>query len=189
MSSQLNSAVIKHFALKDITVVGHSFGCLIALHLAAKQPSLIKSLVLFVPVPSPLQAIKHGYSARAQAVRKGGMPSIADAVIGNTLPLASSRPVVSAFVRELLCRQNSEGYSLALEALAGSEHPRWALIKAPTTIISGTADKVSAPGVAQAVASLLKPSCSVDVIAWEGIGHWHPFESPEKASTMVKRLY
>ncbi|KAJ9351619.1 hypothetical protein DTO027B9_6206 [Paecilomyces variotii] len=64
-------AVIKHLGLKDVTVAGHSMGGLIALHLAAKLPEIVKRLVLFGPVKAPPEAGQKNLRARAKTSPEG----------------------------------------------------------------------------------------------------------------------
>ncbi|KAK4696160.1 hypothetical protein P7C71_g1711, partial [Lecanoromycetidae sp. Uapishka_2] len=179
--------VIKHFSLKDVVVVGHSLGCLVAMTLAAKHPSLVSRLVLYGPIKPPPQAGRDGAKARAEAVRKGGMAAVADTVVGNAFAAKTlkERPEVVAFGRELLSRQNAEGYALACLSLAESKDPDWSAIKADTTIISGSEDKVSNPGVCKAIAELLGHT-KVDIVTFEGIGHWHTLENASESVKVLK---
>ena len=179
--------MIAHFDLKDITVVGHSLGCLVAMTLAAKQPSLVLRLVLFGPIKAPPQAGRDGAIARAETVRKGGMAAVADTIISNAFAASTlkSRPEIVSFGRELLSRQNPEGYALACLSLAGSEDPRWKSIKAKTTIVSGAEDKVSNPTTCKAIAENLGGS-NVDLITWDGVGHWHTLENAIGSAHIVK---
>lgn len=64
--SDIISAVVKHFDLKDITLVGHSLGCLIAMSLAAKHPFLVSKLVLFASAPTPARDRLSAYAVTVQ---------------------------------------------------------------------------------------------------------------------------
>ena len=180
-------AVIKHFSLKDVTVVGHSLGCLIALQLCAKNPLLIRRLILYGPIKPPPEAGRTGARGRAETVRKGGTAAVADTVVGNAFSAKSlkDRPEIVGFGRELLCRQDKEGYALACEALAESQDPDWANIKAPTVIVSGSEDKVSSPSVCQAFKGLLR-NANVKIVTFEGVGHWHTLEDAQGSIKVLK---
>jgi 3-oxoadipate enol-lactonase len=171
------TAIIKHCDLKEITVVGHSLGCLVALTLAANHSSLVSKLVLFGPIKSPPQRGKDGAKARASATRIGGMAKIADTVIGNAFAANSlqSRTEIVGFAREMLCRQDPEGYALACESLANSRDPEWSAIKAKTTIVSGSEDRVATPAVCAAIEQNLTDA-EVELVTLEGVGHWHMLE-------------
>ena len=91
--------VIARFELKDVTVVGHPLGCLVALTLAADNPSLVSSLVFFGPFRpfsaffGPIKALpdqgRAGARNRAEKVHAGGMAAPADTVIGSFRNLES----------------------------------------------------------------------------------------------------
>jgi len=181
-------AVIKHFDLKDVTVVGHSLGCLVAFTLAAKHPSLISKLVCYGPIKPPPEAGRNGAKARASAVREGGMAKVADTVVGNAFAANSlkSRTEIVSFAREMLCRQDPEGYALACESLANSTDPDWSAIKAKVSIVSGAEDKVSAPAVCNAIRDLLKGT-QVEFETFENVGHWHMLENVKGSIEVLKK--
>jgi len=182
-------AVIKHFGLKDVTVVGHSLGCLVAMTLAAKHPTLVTKLVLFGPIKSPPQPGKDGAKARAENVRAGGMAKVADTVVGNAFAANSlkNRTEIVSFAREMLTRQDPEGYALACQSLANSVDPEWKDVKAAVTIVSGAEDKVAAPAVCEAIKRLLVGVKSLDFVTWENVGHWHTLENTVEAVEVVKK--
>lgn len=181
-------AVIKHFNLKDVTVVGHSLGCLVALTLASKHPNLVSNLVLYGPIKTPPQAGKDGAKARAQAVRSGGMAAVADTVIGNAFAANTLKEhtTVVALGRELLSRQDPEGYALACLSLADASDPVWENVKAKTVIVSGSEDKVAAPTVCRAIEENLK-NAKVSYHTWEGVGHWHTLENPTGSVEVLRK--
>ena len=172
-----------------MTVVAHSLGGLIALHLAAKNPGTVTRLVLFGPIEPPPEAGQKGLRARGKAVRDGGMGAVADTVIGATLAAATlqDHPEVTGFARELLSRQQPEGYALACEAAAASAEPEYEKIKSLVTIVSGAEDRVSAPATCESIANKLK-SATVDIVSWDGVGHWHTLENPKGGSALIRKI-
>ncbi|KAJ9192772.1 hypothetical protein DTO164E3_8231 [Paecilomyces variotii] len=174
-------AVIKHLDLKDVTVAGHSMGGLIALHLAAKCPELVKRLVLFGPVKTPPEAGQNNLRARAKTVRESGMAAVADTVIGASLSpnTLANKPEVIGFSRELLSRQSPEGYAQACEALAGGPDPQWDEIIAEVTILGGADDKVSPGLLLDSLNDSLANAKKVTRETWENVGHWHTLENPK----------
>lgn len=159
------------------------------MHLAAKRPSLVSKLVLFGPLKSLPEPGRNGCKARAKAVREGGMAACADTVVGNGFAAKSftSRTAVVGFGRELLSRQSPEGYALACLALAAADDPAWAEIQAPTTIISGSEDKVSSPATCSAIADLLGKNMR-DLITWQDVGHWHTLENAEESAAVLRSV-
>lgn len=180
-------AVINHLDLKSLIVVGHSLGGLICLHLAAKLPQKVKSLVLFGPVRSPPEAGQKGLAARAETVRKEGMVAVADTVVSNAFAAESytKRKVQVALAREMLTRQDPHGYALACEALKNSTLPDWSLIKAKVTILSGEEDKVSTVQAGEATVSDLGDHASQQRLS--GVGHWHMLEAPDACIDAIKK--
>lgn len=122
------------------------------MHFAATYLEVSPSLVLFGPVRQLPQAGREGTLARAANVRSKGMAAVADTVISNALApeTLKSRPEVAGYARELLCRQDNEGYAMACDALAGATDPEWNNVKAKVVIVSGAQDKVSAPATCSA---------------------------------------
>ena len=166
--------------------MGHSLGALVALHLAAKRPDTIKTLVLFGPVSPPPEAGQKGLKARADSVRQGGMVAVADTVAGNAFAPVSyaRRRGEVALAREMLARSEPEGYALACEALAGSAPAPAAEVKARVFVLSGKEDKVSTVAVGEKLCGSLG-SASQEV--WDDVGHWHMLEASEKAAEAIKR--
>lgn len=175
--------------LEKPIIVAHSLGCLIALELVARFPNISPALVLFGPVRALPPAGRDGTRARANAVHTGGMASVADTVISNALApeTLASRPEIAGFARELLCRQDSEGYAMACEALAAAEDPDWSKIKARTMIVSGVHDKVSAPATCDAIKDSLGGT-DVELVSMDGVGHWHTLENAQRAGELVRSM-
>lgn len=167
--------MIAHFGLKSTAVVGHSLGGLIALHLAARRPDLISKLVLFGPFKAPLPADQAGCKAHAEAVWSGGMAAAADTVVQNALSAETLQDCgeVVGFARELLSRQNVEGYALACLALGNAQDPLWSLIKTNITVVSGSEDKVSNPDVCWSIVDFIEDSEQATFVA---CSHWHMLE-------------
>jgi pimeloyl-ACP methyl ester carboxylesterase len=182
-------AVIKHCNLKNITVVGHSLSGLVALTLVSKYPSLVSKLVLFDPVTAPPQARRDGANARASNVREGGMAKVADTVIGNafTPRTLKERAEVVASGREMLCRQDPEGYALGCEALTSSQDPEWGAVKADTTTVWGKEDKVTPLRVCE-VTKENPTIAKVESETWDDVGHWHMLENVSGSAKVLREV-
>jgi 3-oxoadipate enol-lactonase len=100
------------------------------------------------------------WNTRIENVRKGGLESIADAVIGGWLSQSfrDREPAAAARMRAMLTSTPAEGYIGCCAAIRDSDQ-RDAIrgIKSPTLIISGTHDKATPPSegrkMAEAIAS------------------------------------
>ncbi|KAJ9605148.1 hypothetical protein H2200_010538 [Cladophialophora chaetospira] len=182
-------AVLNELKLSNVYVVGHSLGGLVALHFAAKLSDKVKALVLFGPISPPPEAGQQGLKGRAAAVREKGMAGIADTVVGNAFAAESykSRRGEVALAREMLTRQDPEGYALACEAAANSTPPAFDQIKAKVVVVSGKEDKVSTVQAGETTTQKLGSNAKQEV--FEGVGHWHMLEATEKAIEIIKATF
>ena len=165
-------------------IVGHSMGTIAVQHFAATRPERTDRVVLLGPVREQPDQAKEATRARAATVRAEGMTAVADAIVGaaTSEETRRERPVVAAFVRELLMGQDPEGYAAHCEALANATAVALAKIEAPTLLITGSDDKTAPPGGAQAMFEEL-PNASYEVI--EGIGHWTALEAAERVTSAI----
>ncbi|KAI0883743.1 alpha/beta-hydrolase [Annulohypoxylon maeteangense] len=179
-------AIINHLELKDIVVVGHSLGGLISLHLAAKRPEIVKGVVTFGAVRPFHEAIQKALTARSSIVRSQGMVAVADTVVSNAFSTKSlaSRKAEVALAREMLTRQDPEGYAQAVDALAQSSAPVWSQINCKAIILSGDEDKVSTLAVGANIVSDIGPNAHQ--VTCKDTGHWHMLESPEECIKAIK---
>ena len=83
-----------------------------------------------------------------------------------------------ALAREMLCRQDPEGYALACEALAQSSIAPWKEITAKAIVVSGEEDKVSTVAVGKSIGDNLASSSEQCVLS--DTGHWHMLEQPDE---------
>lgn len=159
------------------------------MNLAAKCPNLVSNLVLLGPIKPPPDANRAGPRDRAAKVREGGMAAVADTIISNAFSSRSlqERPEIVAFGRELLSRQDPEGYAQACMSLADSKDPDWDSITAKTVILSGNEDKVSAPQLCQTIKQLLK-NAEPEMISLENVGHWHTLEDSGRCVAAIKNM-
>jgi pimeloyl-ACP methyl ester carboxylesterase len=176
----------------DVTrahVVGHSLGTIVALHLAVAEPRLVRSLALFGPLLSPPDPARAGLRARAEQVRRdGGMQAVADTLVAasTSAETRARRPATVALVRELLMRQDPDGYARTCEALAAAEPADVAKIGCSTLLVTGDEDGV-AP--AQSVRHLGERVAGSRVEVLSRCGHWTTLEKPEECSELLRRFY
>ena len=129
-------------------------GTIICLHVALRNPKLVKSLALLGPLLAPADAGRQGLRERAAVARAQGMQPVADAVVQASTAAASRReqPVTVALIREMLMRQDAEGYARTCEALAAAEPADAARIACPTLLVAGDEDAVASASGARALA-------------------------------------
>lgn len=170
---------------REVTIVAHSLGCLVAAQLALERPELVKKLVFMGPPLSPLpEAGVTGMLARSKAVRENGMWDVANTIsqTATAEETKTSNPTGVAAVRISLLGQDPEGYAKGCTALASAPDLDFAQIKVPTLILTGSEDKVSPPALCERYASQISGS-KVDTL--DKVGHWHLFEASERAARLV----
>ena len=91
--------------------------------------------------------------------------------------------MAAALVRELLTRQDPQGYAAHCEALADATAVDLSKISAPVLLLTGSEDKVGAPTTAEAMAKELDAG-SVEIL--DGIGHWTAVEAAEQVTTALR---
>ena len=128
------------------------------------------------PSPSRPTPGRQAQRDRAAVLREKGTVAVAPGVVANALSETTRRdkPEVAAFVRELVMRQDPEGYARNCEALAAATDPGPISTSLPLLLVTGSDDKVGPPAVSHELAES-HGSATVQII--EGIGHWTALEA------------
>jgi pimeloyl-ACP methyl ester carboxylesterase len=176
-----------HLGVSRAHVVGHSFGTLIAQHIAARHPDRVASLTLFGPILEPQDAARERLRARAATARQEGMSAVADQLIGSAIASATANdnPVAVAFVRESHMRQDAEGFARSCEALGQAEKADHRLIDCPTLIVTGDEDAVGPPSIAREIADKIGGAKTVIL---NRCGHWTPVEKSKECGKLLSEF-
>ncbi|KAF8540337.1 Alpha/Beta hydrolase protein [Trichophaea hybrida] len=166
---------------KNVTVVGHSMGCLVALHMAQLAPEKIEGLILLGPV-YPSAGLVEVFERRILVVKKAGMESIA-AVVPNAAVGSKATPLQRAFIRELLLGQTVDGYAALCNAIATSTVGDLSAVKARVLIVAGSEDMSAPINGCKRYNDELEDLAELKVL--EGVGHWHIIEAADEISTIV----
>jgi pimeloyl-ACP methyl ester carboxylesterase len=174
-----------------VHVLGHSLGTIVAAHLAAREPRIVRSLVLFGPLLAPPDVARANIRARAAKARGegvAGMQAIADTLVqaSTSAETRARRPAVVAYVRESLMRQDPDGYARTCEALAEAEPADTTRITCPTVLVTGDEDGVAPPQSVRAMGGKIAGS-QVEVL--RGCGHWTPLEKADECIDILRRFY
>ncbi len=169
-------------------VVGHSMATLTVRRLAATHPGRVSRLVLLGAVNPPADAARQGPRDRAATVREQGQIAVADAIMTNATSEATRRdhPAAAAMVRELVLRQDPEGYARSCEALAAATDPGPVDPSLPLLLLTGDEDKVGPPDASQALADA-HGSAVLDVFS--GCGHWTALEKPAEVTEHLVKFF
>lgn len=169
-------AVLDELGIDTAAVVGHSMGTLVVRELAARFPDRVSKMALLGAVRPPGPDAQKAQRERAALVRNEGTGGVAAGVVANALSqdTQDKRPVVAAFVRELVAGQDPEGYARNCEALAGAGDPGAVSADVPLLLITGDADKVGPPEASHELAAG-HPDAHVEIL--NGVGHWTALEA------------
>jgi 3-oxoadipate enol-lactonase len=187
----LADAVIRALAALGVeraNFAGHSMGAAICCHIVLKQPGLVKTLALFDPLPAPADANRQVLRDRAHLARSDGMQPIADAIVESSTAGRTRRdhPVTLTLIREMIMRQDAEGYARACEALADAVAPDVRPIRSPTLLVTGEDDPVAPPSAVSELAARI-PGARVRVL--RECGHWSTLEQPRETGECLRQLY
>ncbi len=165
-------------------LMGHSMGTIICQHMAVQHPARVKSLVLLGPVHGLPDPAREAIRGRGEKARTEGMTEIADILTqaATSKNTQVHNEVTAICVRELLMRQDPEGYARTCDALAGSQAADLSAIQCPVLILTGDEDGVAPPAATRAMARGI-PDCVLEILG--RCGHWTPLERPNKVNETV----
>ena len=163
--------------------IGLSIGGLIGQHMALKHPERIEQLVLCNSAP---KADAAGFwNTRIEAIRQGGMASMADKILERWLSpnFRNDKKTVTAGLKRMLENCSTLGYIQACEAIRDEDlSDQIHAIGMPTLCIVGSQDQATPPERVQATAASI-PNAKLFVI--EGVGHLPCVEAPQEFARAV----
>jgi pimeloyl-ACP methyl ester carboxylesterase len=170
------AALLDELGVSSAAVVGHSMATLVVRELAARYPEKVTALALLGALREPAEAGRQAQRDRAAVLRDKGTAAVAPGVVANALSETTrrDRPEVAAFVRELVMRQDAEGYARNCEALAGATDPGPIDPALPLLLITGDDDKVGPPEASTELAAA-HGNATVEILP--GVGHWTALEA------------
>lgn len=181
------AAVLDALGVESASVVGHSMGTLVVRAFAARHPNRVRSLALLGAVREPAEAARQAQRERAATLREKGTAPVASGVVANALSATtrSERPEVAAFVRELVMRQDPEGYARNCEALAAATDPGPVAPSLPLLLITGDDDKVGPPEASRELADA-HGGATVEILP--GVGHWTTLEAAGPVTDLLLKF-
>jgi pimeloyl-ACP methyl ester carboxylesterase len=181
------AAVLAELGVDSAKVVGHSMGTLVVRALAARHPATVSGLALLGAVREPAEAGRQAQRDRAAVLREKGTAAVAPAVVANAVSETTrrDRPEVAAFVRELVMRQDAEGYARNCEALAAATDPGPIDPALPLLLVTGSDDKVGPPEASQELAAA-HGSATVEILP--GVGHWTALEGARATTDLLLKF-
>jgi 3-oxoadipate enol-lactonase len=181
------AGVLDVLGIDSAAVVGHSMGTLVVRELAKRHPDRVSALALLGAVREPAEAGRQAQRDRAAVLREKGSAAVAPAVVANALSETTrrERPEVAAFVRELVMRQDTEGYARNCEALAGATDPGPVAGGLPLLLVTGSDDTVGPPEASREIADA-HGSATVEILP--GVGHWTALEAARPVTDLLLKF-
>ncbi|RUX91431.1 MULTISPECIES: alpha/beta fold hydrolase [unclassified Mesorhizobium] len=179
--------LLDHLGLASVSIVGHSMGALVALEIALRAPSRVRSIVCLNAVFRRPEALAQAVRQRAAALGTRGDPSAIAATLARWFgdPLPESLVGAAATARAALESVDPEGYArtYCLFAHADAQHAdALAGLAAPALFMTGSDDGNSTPSMSAAMARLAPHG---QCLVLSGERHMMAMASPEKVTRHI----
>lgn len=176
--------LLDHLGVRACVFVGLSIGGMIAQGLAVKRLDMIRAMVL------SNTGARIGntdlWNARIEAVREGGIESLADAVMERWFSKAFRATPELELWRNMLIRQEDQGYMGCCAAIAGTDfYTTTASLRLPSLGIAGAEDGSTPPDLVRETLDLI-PGSQCHVI--RKAGHLPCVEQPQEFATLLTRF-
>jgi 3-oxoadipate enol-lactonase len=178
------AALLDELAIEGAIVCGLSVGGLVAQGLYASRPELVSGLILSDTAHRIGSAAL--WNERMAAIEKGGIASIAEAILERWFSpaLRENDPAALAGWRAMLTRTPEAGYLGTCAAIRDADFTEEAgRIAVPTLCIVGDQDGATPPELVRQTADLI-PGARYQVIA--GAGHLPCIERPAEVARLIE---
>ena len=165
-------------------LVGHSVGCMVAEHAAARLGERAWALAVCGGALSWPSEAGPVFEQRARLARAGRMDEIAAAVVATGLSdrARAQNPVLHGLMLELIAGNDPHAYAASAEATAAGAMRDTDRLPCPTLALCGSEDPVTPPDSAAAIAAAVPDGESAMV---EGAAHWCMLERPDAVNEAV----
>lgn len=188
-------AVLDRLGISDAVVVGHSFGGVVALALAARGPERVKAIVLASGGGGHLSGLRLRMIVAVFAVGRVLMaiPGVSafmslEPVLRTLLRIAVRVPhaVAPDLVRAMVPKKVGPGLTQALRlGVQGMSELDLAAVVSPTLAVWGREDRILPLPAGQALVEGLKLA---ELVVIDGVGHCAMFENPRLFNDLAERF-
>jgi len=173
--------LMDHLGVRDAVFVGLSIGGMIAQGLAVKRLDLVRAVVLSntgAKIGNP-----DLWADRIAGVRKGGIDSLADAVMERWFSAGFRATPELELWRNMLVRQEVDGYAGCSAAISGTDfYTTTATLRLPCLGIAGSEDGATPPDLVREMTDLI-PGSKFHLI--RKAGHLPCVEQPEEYAQVL----
>ncbi len=180
-------SLLQHLGVTSCAVIGLSVGGVIAQGLAAKRPDLVKAMVLMDTAHKIGTA--EMWNQRIEGVTKGGIGSLADAIMQRWFTPTYRSPENADFVgyTAMLTRTTVDGYAGTCAALRDTDYTEQTKALAlPVLAIVGDQDGSTPPDLVRSTADMIK-GAQFRIIA--DAGHLPCIEQPQAVANLVGNFF
>jgi 3-oxoadipate enol-lactonase len=180
--------LVREWGVGPVVWIGLSMGGMVGQGLAIHHPELVRGLVIANSSARYPEAAKAMWAERIAKVERGGLETIADAVMERYFSAdfgAAHADAVAGFRRHLL-QTDAAGYVANCHAVRGVDWlDRLAQIRCPTLVVAGAEDIGAPVAMSEAMAARI-PAAEIVVI--ERASHLSVVEQPEAFAQAVGRF-
>ncbi|MFK7871357.1 MAG: 3-oxoadipate enol-lactonase [Roseobacter sp.] len=174
--------LLDHLGVKDCVFVGLSIGGMIAQGLAVKRLDLVRAMVL--SNTGAKIGTAQMWQERIEAIEKGGIESLADAVMTRWFSKDFLKDPQLELWRNMLTRQEDQGYIGCAAAISGTDFfTTTAGLRLPTLGIAGDEDGSTPPDLVRETVGLV-PGSSFHLI--RRAGHLPCVEQPQEFAQVLR---
>jgi 3-oxoadipate enol-lactonase len=183
-------ALLDHLGVERTSLVGSSFGGLVALDLAARWPDRVASLVLLCPAfrgLEPTQTARRFGTEEDALLESGDIDGAVELNVRTWLG-----PDAGSETPELVRHMQRHAFDVQLAAESGESQPEAApmepdpaLVTAPTLVVSGALDMDHFQNIARHLASTI-PGAQLATLPWAA--HLPSLERPEETTALVEEF-
>ena len=179
-------ALLDHLGIARAHLCGISLGGLTALWVAVHFPERVDRLVLANTGARVGSAER--WDTRAEAVKRGGMSAIRDAVLARWVgqEFRAAHPDVARTLAEMFDGTLAAGYVAACRALRDADLRAEApAVRAPTLIVAGEKDESTPPALSDALHAAIPGSA---LVVLPDAAHLTNVERPDEFTAIVTRF-